>query len=235
MSLFVVTMNTNDALCTNSRASHEDAARRWGASYVEMRDPWGSLSHLGIFGTKLELDRLPLAAPCRVVWLDADTVVRADCPSLFDLVAPGCFGGVCNFQGDTHGGDPFPDHADWYAQVASQMGSPSRYDPARYINGGVLVFDLPGHACVWQHIRITLPDLAVDPMYEQTALNVAIADLGIPLIILPREFNRIGLAAWRGGAVMAHYIHHLANIADLRGDKHGPLSQVNWQMIRSIP
>ena len=228
MSRFVVTLNTNDALCAVSRASHQAAARRWGALYVEMREAWGTLAHLGVFGTKLELDRLPLQG--RVVWFDADTVVRSDCPSLFDLVPAGAFGGVCNFQGDTHGGDPYPDHAEWHDQVATQMQSPARYDPARYINGGVLVFDLPGHASVWRHIRRTLPDVPVNPMYEQTALNVALVDLAIPLRILPREFNRLGVAAWRGEPAMSACIIHCANLGDLRGDKHAALSRVQWQL-----
>ncbi len=229
-SKFVVTLNAGGALCASSRDSHQHAAQRWGAVYIELREPWGRLSHHGVFATKLEMDRLPLLG--RVVWLDADTLVRDDCPSLFDLIPPGHFGGVCNFQNDTHGprgDDPFPDHASTYIAVAARMRSSSRYRPETYINGGVMVFDLPDHGRVWEHIRATLPDHHVDAMYEQTAVNVAIADLSIPLTVLPREFNRLGRAAWHCGSTMTDYIIHCANLGALRGDKHGPLSRINWE------
>lgn len=243
MSNYLVTLNTNKALCLNSRASHEHAARRWGCEYLVLPAPWGELHNCGAFGAKLEMDRLPvpggsLAGESRVCWVDADTVVRSDAPNPFDLVPPGSFGGVPNDQGDTHDQSE-RDHAGWWNDVAARVGCATPWNPRRYINGGLMVFDLPLHGELWELARRAArahvneaSAAAVNPMVEQTALNVAIEVTGCALHVLPRGMNRLGKAAWRPGLVMkdGDYIHHCASLGDLRGDKSVPLSRVDWRI-----
>jgi len=80
------------------------AASRWGAQYLQITategsdDPFvlkcGFLSGLA--------DTLPTVE--QVLWIDGDALVREDCDNIFDLVPVDNFGGVANFQGDTHNG-----------------------------------------------------------------------------------------------------------------------------------
>lgn len=240
--LYLVTLNTGGALCCNSRESHMQAAGNWsqgglGVEYVPLSAPWGDIADRGAFGCKLEMDRLPVPGGSkpgvsRVCWLDADALVRADCPNPFDLVPPGRIGGVLNLQDD----NTEADHAGWWSKVARAMKSEAQYSPTTYINGGLMVFDLPQHGPIWARARQGMTGAAiVNPMIEQTAVNIAIAESGCPVTILPRSMNRIGKDAWTPRAALRHHIIHAANIHKMRGDKHTPLSAPNFRIVPGKP
>lgn len=252
------------------RASIAHAAKRWGATIREITEPaqvgmsgggggsggsgggWG-----GWFGAKLFLDRVGCSAGTRMLYLDCgDMLVRSDCPNPFEMVPAERFAGVLNFQGDTHGGNPYADHQPYWNELAGRLGNRSLvggYDPSRYINGGFMLWTAGVHDEVFQLGRKLLgPDLLsgrmVNPMLEQTAHNIAIAQLGCPLSLLPLEFNRLGAATWglggelggesggeSGGRVggMSCYIHHWANLAELRDSQQGKaqrMAQVQWKV-----
>lgn len=240
--LYLVTLNTGGALCCNSRESHMQAAGNWsqggwGVEYVPLSAPWGVLGAFGAFASKLEMDSLPvpggsLAGVSRVCWIDADTAVREDCPNPFDLVPPGHIGGVLNLQDD----NTEADHVGWWRQVAAVMGSSAAYNPKTYINGGLMVFDLPEHGKVWARARDAVRGQGVvNPMTEQTAVNIAIAESGCPVTILPPSMNRIGRDAWTPRAALRHHIIHAANIHKMRGGKHVPLSAPNFRLVPGKP
>lgn len=273
---YVVTLNLGNFIPANVRASMIVAALRWDAEFVEITSPLPGVAAEDVFGFKIRLYDLDLpgaAADARVLWLDGDCIVRSDCPSPFDLVPPECFGGVLNFQGDTHGGDPWPTHEPHWRQCARGAGVAHPYDPARYINGGVMLWTPERHAHLWRWVEQVLDRRGLsgglvgglagplNPMTEQTMLNVAIAELGIPLHLLPREFNRLGAAAWGppdgwrdasgdsgcppcdqhgyalpGARRMDAYILHLANLGPLRsenypGGKRAALADINWTVV----
>jgi hypothetical protein len=232
MQKLIVQMNFGDYIPANARASVQDAARRWGCELRHLTQPWGERSDT--FGAKMELNRLPDLPPdCRILWLDGDMLVRHDCPNPFQIVPDTHLGGVLNYQGDTHD-DPHADHAAFWHAVKHETGAAAEYDPATYINGGFILWTHSRHSYVWwwmcEKMKRTLGKAGhvVNPMIEQTALNVSIADNQIPLHVLPKEFNRLGRSVWMGGKMEA-YIHHLANIHEFRGDKRSVMDATIWR------
>ena len=222
MNKHVVTLNVNNWASPNAIASQRAAAERWGAEYHEFTKPWCiGTDPADVFAAKFDLHLLPFKLPCRVVWLDADVMVRIDCPSLFELVPVGTFGGVLNNQ---DGSDlQYQVARDWWKKVNGDVA----FDGDGYINGGVLVFDLPAHAEVFYLSKILRHVGPVNPMYEQTLLNTWLRIY--PRLILPHTFNRLGKEAWLSGPAMTSYVYHLANLGELCGDKRQRLGAIEWR------
>ena len=188
----VITLNLyGDGMPENVRASQRAAAERWGAEYVEITRP--------LFGwhdpflEKLHLDR-HAAAYDRVVYLDRDVVVRADCPSLFDLVPETHIGAVASEQ-DGH-------HLLFHIQpkmdpLCRLVGVPMDY-ATEYINSGVLVFSPHIHQPAFEAARC-LHGITSErswEVYDQGCLGLGIKWSGTPLHLLPPEFNRCGERLW---------------------------------------
>ena len=93
---YLCMLNINrDVLHPNSRDSFLAAARRWGAQYVEIVSR--SAVHEHHFMQKLSVHEwFPDGA--RVCCLDADTVIRSDCPDLFEMVPEHELGLVRSWQ-----------------------------------------------------------------------------------------------------------------------------------------
>jgi hypothetical protein len=227
LNLYLTTIDFDSYLVPNVRASHEAAAQRWGADYRPMSEPWGPMAAKGVFGAKLDMGLLPFDRPCRVVYVDGDVLIRDDCPSLFDRVPAGRFGGVPNYQGDTHA-NPDRDHWPTWTRIADRLACDLPYDPLTYINGGVMVFDLADHAIVWPvAASIFADDDRVGPMQEQTSVNVVLRMLGIPRQMLEPGYNRLGASVWRPGP-MPCFVSHLAHLGALR-DRGDLLETIQWQ------
>lgn len=181
----------------NVRASHEAAAKRWGAEYVV-----NTRLTCSPFADKALM--LRDAQGDQVAWLDGDAIVRYDCPNLFDIVPRDTFAGAPNYQGDTHAGDPWYYHeSDWQWMVGQTGRMDIMYDPARFINGGVLVFSPEHHRAIWEC------DYPAQPNAEQTMMNFRADMLGVKRLSLAPTFNRIGPDAWQPGP-MTHFVQHLA-------------------------
>ena len=224
--LHVVTFDFGGYLCDNVRASQQAAADRWGAEYHVLTEPIGAWGGRGAFAAKLDLPDLPFQNPCRVCYLDGDVVVRESCPSLFGLVPAGHFGGVPNYQGDTHA-DPVRDHAPSWSMMARLMGSSVAYQQDTYINGGVLIFDLPTTA--WRPLRAVMANAQrIGPMAEQTGLNISVRMMEVPLCVLPRTYGLLGPAVWRDGE-MSEQVYHFAKIGPSR-EKRAVMERVKWRL-----
>jgi hypothetical protein len=227
MNKHVVTLNVNNWASPNAIASQRAAAERWGAEYHEFTKPWCTgTDPSDVFAAKFDLGDLPFEQPCRVVWLDADVIVRADCPSLFEVVPVGTFGGVLNDQG--YEGQDQCARA-WWQSVALNFGQDKRreFDRETYINGGVLVFDVPTHNNVFCWSQFMRPSGIINPMHEQTWLNMWLRSYD--RTILPATYNRLGKEAWLSGPTMTSYIYHFANIGELRGDKRARMDAIDWR------
>lgn len=102
----MVTMNTGgEWIPPNVLSSHMAAASRWGAQYLQITATAGGDPFILKCGFLAGLADA-LSAAEQVLWLDGDVLVRHDCDNIFDLVPQDHFGGVANFQGDTHNGLP---------------------------------------------------------------------------------------------------------------------------------
>jgi hypothetical protein len=237
MNKHVVTLNVNNWASPNAIASQRHAAERWGAEYHEFTQPWCTGTDASdVFAAKFDLGDLPFEQPCRVVWLDADVMVRADCPSLFDEVPAGTFGGVLNDQG-YEGQDQCA--RDWWERTVDVLNVgviigadsyPVEYSQATYVNGGVLVFDLPTHEPIFatSKAKRIRADRTVNPMLEQTLLNIWLR-LFADQTILAATYNRLGKEAWLSGPAMTSYVYHFANIGELRGDKRARMDRIDWR------
>ena len=188
----VITLNLyGDGMPENVRDSQRAAAERWGAEYVEITRP--------LFGwhdpflEKLHLDR-HAAAYDRVVYLDRDVIVRADCPNLFDRVPENHFGAVASEQ-DGHNLllhiQPKMD------RLCQHVGVTMDYT-SEYINSGVLIFSPHIHKPAFEAARC-LHGITAErswEVYDQGCLGLGIKWSGTPLHLLPPEFNRCGERLW---------------------------------------
>jgi len=149
---------------------------------------------------KLRVGEL-LARYERVAYLDTDVIVRPDAPSLFDVVAPHDLGVLNELPW-------FPtDARRRVAGVCSQLGVElPRYDwHRRYFQTGVLVASR-------RHARLFAPPRLYfsNHPWEQTWLNVRLAQEGFAVHELPWRFNRVGcmdrrLEEPRAAAYLIHY------------------------------
>lgn len=234
----VATMNLgHQAIHPKSRESLQAAADRWQADYLELTEPWGLAQPTNIMGAKLELDLIPVDAESRVCYIDGDCLVAANCPDPFDLVHPERFGAVLNFQHDTHDGHPALAHQPIWNRMRPWFGLDHvEYHPDHYFNGGFLLYTPARHEAIWRVARERIAAAGqltekVDPMIEQTGINLAARLLEIPLTLLDRSFNRLGPAVWTLTGPMNCYIAHLANLANYSGraNKHAAIDRIDWK------
>lgn len=202
----VVTLNLfGDGLPHNFRESHRAAAERWGAEYVEItrplfgwREPWWE---------KLNLDQ-HAAAYERVVYLDRDVVVRADCPNLFELVPEDAIGGVASEQE----GHSLLHHIIPKMQPLCDLLGTQLDFPTEYINSGVLVFSPRRHLQVFEAARLVWSltgDHSSWEIGDQGPISLARRWTKTPLCQLPCQFNRCGARLWyRWTRQMDDYIWH---------------------------
>jgi len=225
----VVTMNLfKENLRPNARASMQDAARRWDADFVEIKAPQFTESR-NAFDHKLWLDHYCRAYQ-RVVFLDADVVVRSDCPSLFDLVPATHFGGART----VYDGDPnravIHEHL---GPICQANGIALDYEH-EYLNSGVLVFSPVRHAGVFEKAR-ALASATSDrhwTLIDQGVLSVA-AKMLSPQTMLEETFNRCGVLLNRHfDPAMNHYVYHFCGIAD----RDAKIDQTQWNVpVRPAP
>ena len=146
---YVTTLNTGrNVLYENGRASLREAARRWGADYVElltMRTPEPRTP----YHEKIHIDE-HFGDDCRVLYYDGDIVIRSDCPSPFEIVPPGEFGLVRGH---------YPSHAGATNHVEKTIhGFAERHGVTidckeEYPNTGMILFETTAHRGVFEEAR----------------------------------------------------------------------------------
>ncbi len=156
-----------------------------------------------------------------MVFLDADTVVRSDCPSPFDLVPATHFGGART----VYDGDPNRTVIDEHlGPICKAQGIALNYEH-EYLNSGVMVFS-GDHANVFEKAR-ELSTAAADrhwTVIDQGVLSVAVK-MRAPLTLLDETFNRCGVLLNQAfDPLMNHYIYHFCGIAD----RDAKIDQTQW-------
>lgn len=219
----VITLNLyGDGMPDNVRASQRAAAQRWNAEYVEITRPM--FGWQDPFLEKLHIDRHS-AAYDRVVYLDRDVIVRADCPSLFDLVVKDHIGAVASEQ---EGHNLLFHIEPKMTPLCERVGTTMDFTN-EYINSGVLVFSPHVHKSAFEAARCLH---GVSPkrsweVYDQGCLGLGIKWSGTPLHLLPPDFNRCGQRLWdHWTPEMDSFIWHFC------GKKTWDAMQnTNWQKI----
>jgi hypothetical protein len=161
-----------EKLADTTLPSQRAYAKRLGAEFIVLGPgPFGHRHY-----DKWQLHEL-LNRYDRAVYLDADVIVRPDCPDLFEAVPMHCVGGENELVS-------FPDQARHLARFVANMGFSPLPCPY-YLNGGVLVISRV-HRELFRDPEAVLSEL---PWPEQNHLNARLIREQIPVHFLPLSFN----------------------------------------------
>lgn len=150
---------------------------------------------------KLQIGRL-LSKYERIVFIDADAVVKPGTPDLFQLVPLGRFGAVNEPEQFVEENPPYQK---WVFRACKMHGLKPVYN-GKYINSGVMVFDR-------SHARVFAPPkrLTKGELEEQNWINVGLMRFAVPMHFLGREFNWV---RWqRLDRDAAHILHFITGPA----------------------
>jgi len=224
MRLALVTINFGDVLCENARRSLQAAARRWGASYVEMTPESTSSS---ITWDQCKLRVFQYVDADRVLCIDADAVIRGDAPSPFEVCPPDMLGAVKNSL------PRMPDYAallkveaeDW-ARINGHFGRSLPRDD-KFFNAGVMVLSRSAHEEFLKRAEFIQERVGKDlTWFEQSAMNYAAAELGIPLYLMDETWNYVHPEQLGHWDYMERYVYHFAG----KPDRDRILSRIRWRM-----
>lgn len=229
MNHVLCTINLCGFLRPNVRESFLDACARWGCDYFEITER--ETDHRHFIDVKHDLCRFPQLAGKRVMYIDADAVIREDCPNLWDWVEPGYFAAVQNDQGML---DQVCQYNQWNAwQNMEQFLS----EPVPYIgwccNGGMFMFDADLHGLVFD----TASDLYASSKHlgteEQTGLSLAVMALRVPFKPLPRIFNCVGPITFEKWPRLPAWITHYAKYGKHRRENTAELlDAAQWRRVQ---
>ena len=194
----VVTVCIGDYAKQMARITHPRLgtyAARMEADFVVLR----SAHPLGPFYSRYQVRDL-LQQYNRVLYIDTDVIVTADCPNLFELVPVDMFGAY-------NEGQDQPREAN-IRKVQEVCGDIGWHDS--YINSGVMMISRE-HRDVFDLDRGSYQG---DEYYEQTQTNYNLHALKIPLFDFGRHFNyfaasvsngKLRISPTRFKAFMVHY------------------------------
>lgn len=219
-------MDINGVLHENSAASFRAACRRWACGYHVVRETPPEARGLHPMHCRLWMwELLPDAR--RVFYLDADTVVRADCPSPFHT-----FPDEGLLYAVKDGSPRFDNWRDLRREHERAVADMRRVlgvtlDPDRYFNSGVMLLSRRAHHAELRDVRraamahpeVTFPD--------QSYLNVVARRAGLELI--PETWNYIQPQEF---PVMSHWVYHFAGYARRR---QRLLPQADWARVPPAP
>lgn len=195
MRKVVCTLNVGrDTMIGAARRSIREAARRWGADFVEILTQTGQRHH---YEEKLHLDE-HFADGDRVLYYDSDVLVRKDCPSPFRVVPAGHLGLVRNHH-PSHSGTTciVNGHLPAYAAKCGVQVSAER----DYPNTGMVLFELPLHRPVFEKARGFVGRLGFDGHWaiaDQGNMCCAVAAVGPAVFWIPPMFEMCGEVLWAG-------------------------------------
>ena len=191
----VCTLNVGqDVVLPNARNSIREAARRWGANYLEIVTPTGHRHH---YEEKLHLDE-HLPDGYRVLYYDADVVIRNDCPSPFEVVPEGHWAWPRSYH---------PSHAGTLPAVAGGIPGYAGLCGVEvdteldYPNTGMMLFDLPAHRPVFAQAREFVQRNGFQTWWviaDQGNLACAVAKVKPPVFHIPPMFEMHGQCLWAG-------------------------------------
>lgn len=113
----------------------------------------------------------------RILFIDADAIVRHDCPDVFLMVPPECVAGENELLS-------YPKQAEHLADFSVRMGSKTPSCPF-YLNAGVFVASRR-HQAIFRQPEAIYSDL---PWPEQSHFNYRLITENVPVHFLPSLFN----------------------------------------------
>jgi hypothetical protein len=197
----------------NVRQSIEHACKRWGEDLLVFTEPLGGASPVHdkllmmLWAADQDMERILL--------LDRDLLIRADCPCILDWHKPGHLSGVNDIQPAFDGdrwGDEGMDRLHWWC---SRCNVPV---PNQSYNGGVVLMDPREMREAVEYIYRL--DQRLDRYrfryVDQAGLHASCIRHGIPINWMPITFNRVNIDNkvlqvydW-GNGPMREYVYHFA-------------------------
>lgn len=178
------------ALAAVTLPTHRAYADRCGAEFVVMDERHPDHPHYAKWAVRDLFARYD-----RVLFLDADAIVRRDTPDLFALVEPDRLAGENELL-------TWPDHGPQLQAWAARMGLPVPPRVPFYLNTGVFL-------AARRHAGLFRPPEVVDPGHgfpEQHHFNVRVLAERVPVQTLPEAFNdRHRRPGYLRGSFVLHY------------------------------
>ena len=226
------TLNIGGVLTPNARQSIASAADRWGCEYLEVKDlAWKDCHPCA---TKLMFLAERAQPWKRIIYMDADMLVRSDAPSPLDSVPDHLVGGVCDYQSHydeklrLHIEDAV--HRNHFAHLKEAGADFNADDLAkRPFNGGFLVCS-NHHAWIFERACKTLRrNPSLDGHVEQLCLNHALYESGMKHE-MDNCWNRIAPDV---NKPMADYIYHFTGSGF--GEKRNAIKTFRWDITSASP
>ena len=186
MKTALLTLNINDCLCESARASFLDASRRWGCHYIEITE-----APEGVYPSLVKLRPFNLGHD-RVFYIDADTVIRGDCPSPFEIFPEGKFVAVRNQQpqmpGESYLACSNTIDSD-LAKIGDRFGK-IEFNREKFINSGVWLASKVHHQGILERaLEISLNMHGITEWHDQSALNYALFESKFPVEFASIDWN----------------------------------------------
>lgn len=223
------TINTGAFLRPNVRESFLDACARWGCGYFEITER--HTEHRSFIDIKHDLCGFAELAGKRVLYLDADAVIREDCPSPWEWVTPGYFAAVQNDQG-------FLDQLCQYNQFKAWQTMADFLDPPPLyvgwlINGGMFMFEPAVHGNLFETARELYEASKHLMTDEQTGLSICVSAMGIPFYPLTCLFNCVGPRVYEAWPKCPAWITHYAKYGEHRRENAAEiLDGARWRRVQ---
>ncbi len=224
MRLALATINFHDVLCRNARESYEDAARRWGAEFIELTEENMPAGIPFQMGKTIIFDFAPWAD--RVIYIDGgDTIIRGDAPSPFNVCPPDKLGAVevgCTAS------------PNWPRFLSERKGAWRRLNRRLgqaipftdfYFNAGVLVLTRDAHQRLLKRALELSRLLGRLVGWDEIFLNYAVIELGVPVQMMDRTWNMQQPSDARASFWMDGCIYHYPSL----GQRYSIMPVLNWR------
>lgn len=219
----LLVINYFDFMCNNVRDSFQDAAFRWGCDYREVtEEDYPTIFHPG----SMKLMAFDFCDADRIFIIDADAIIRSDCPSPFEIFDEPVFMAVQNQH----------NHLPWrYIFVNPQIMAEELerifvrfprivFQPGNFFNTGVCLVSRQRHADILAYAFEVFKETGYLQWYDQAPLNYAVAKAQVPVIFADPTWNYQfpNFGHWD---YLEKYIYHFAGIPS----RYDILPVINWK------
>lgn len=198
----LVTLNIGGrSMAPKTRESFQAACERWGCDYVEVKDPLVEGVHH--FWQKVFVSE-NMAKYDRVLQLDADMLIRHDCPSPFDICPEDSFGVVSARQLEVSGKSVngkrtarvrdimfMCGHRDRCVQSWARKLKLKPCPDTHHLNGGFFLYSPAKHQWLWDRLKEVAKSVNYDKalLPEQASLSVILWNEKCDQFWFPHTFN----------------------------------------------
>lgn len=225
----LIVFNFKSFLPAQAQASMKAAAERWNVQYVEVTEPLAPIHH---FWQKTWVPFTVGQAFDRVAVLDADMLVRSDCPNVFDLVPENAFGVVSRVQSHR----PARQQRELGRRVlrlkAMRFGLRPYRVEAQHLNGGLIVYSPARHMAALQDWKRAGQFVNWRRFWwnDQAALSCILARGTTNVHWLPWQFNTLdaGRNPRFSSGPMTTWVYHFN--APRRRSLAEVMADVSWEV-----